>query len=277
MSPVVDNQWLHDHLDDEDVLILDASPRQNKSGLKPEFENLRIRGARYFDLEHDFSKRDTPLPNMLPAEKDFQHACRMLGIKKSSIIIVYDNLGVYTSPRVWWMFKTMGHESVSVLDGGLSGWIHRGFPTEITEPKYSAIGDFTAKFNSRNIASCQTILYNLERRESIIIDAREQNRFNGSSSEPRKGIRSGHIPGSFNIPFQRVLINGHFKSAEELKKVFREIPIKDKPLIFSCGSGVTACIVLLAAELISDSVKKVYDGSWAEWGGNENLPLQRTV
>ncbi len=272
-SPVVTVEWLYKNLSQSDLVILDASPKENKSGLKAPFPDVQLAGARYFDLENDFSRKDTGLPNMLPSPEDFQSAARRLGINQSSLIVVYDNLGVYTSPRVWWMFRTMGHAQVFVLDGGLPAWVRRGYTTEALQRQKYIEGDFTASYHPALVTDLRSLAENLQTGESLVVDARAEDRFRGLVDEPRAGLRAGHIPGSVNIPFQNVLENGHFKSAEALLKIFGELP-SDKNVVFSCGSGITACILVVAAEMALDNDKSVYDGSWAEWGSSE-LPVQR--
>lgn len=273
VSPIVTVEWLQKNLSQPNIVILDASPKENKSGLKTSFADVQLPGARYFDLENDFSRKDTDLPNMLPSPEDFQSAARRLGINQSSFIIVYDNLGVYTSPRVWWMFETMGHEQVFVLDGGLPAWVRSGHATEPLQQRKYNEGNFRASYNPALVRDVKSMAENLQTKEFVVVDARAENRFRGLVDEPRAGLRSGYIPGSVNIPFQNVLANGHFKSREALREIFSELP-HGKDVVFSCGSGVTACILMVAAEMTLKNDKSIYDGSWSEWGLSA-LPVQR--
>lgn len=270
MQNLVSVKWLYENLSNENIFILDASQKDNKAGLKPKFENLKIKNAIFFDLKK-FSDTTSDLPSMLPSSTDFEKNCRELGINKNSKIIVYDNLGVHTSPRVWWMFKAMGHENVAVLDGGLDSWIKNDCETQATNTeneitKNELKGNFEANFQPQYVRNIESIQKNIEIKQEYVLDARSAGRFNGTEDEPRKGLKSGSIPNSFNLPFEKVLKEGKFKSKEELKIIFEELNLQEKPLIFSCGSGITACIILLAAELVLPNQKKsVYDGSWTEW------------
>ncbi len=178
---------------------------------------------------------------------------------------MYDNLGIYSSPRVWWMFKTMGHQNVYVLNGGLPDWIENKYPTEEKQPQQYELGSFKAQFNSEKVKNYNFIKNNLNNERQLVIDARSSGRFNGTAPEPREGLRSGSIPNSVNIPFGDVLENGKYKSKEELKTIFSKINPENKALIYSCGSGLTACIILLAGELLLPNKTSVYDGSWTEW------------
>ncbi|MFC6101120.1 sulfurtransferase [Olivibacter domesticus] len=265
-NTIVSVEWLHKNLEEVDLIVLDASQKSNKANMESSGKNFQIANARPVNLEKDFSDPTHKFPHMLPSPLHFEAACRKLGINKSSKIVVYDNLGIYFSPRVWWMFKAMGHSAISVLDGGLPAWKNKGYPVEPVQNAYGKQGNFKATFIAEKVKDYTFITDNLTLQQAIVIDARAANRFNGLDPEPREGLRSGHIPGSLNIPFQEVLLNGQYKTKEELTKIFAPVGTDNKTLVFSCGSGVTACIVLLASELILKNAKAVYDGSWAEWG-----------
>lgn len=266
MKPLVTSQWLHTNLSDADIFILDAGLTGTIAGEVSEFQNKCIAGARFFDLKNNFSDANSPYPNMLPRPEDFQKECRKLGINSSSKLVIYDNLGVYSSPRVWWMFKAMGHDNVTVLDGGLPDWISNGYPTEeIHLNKKSRLGNFKANFKKEMVFDFDKISANIQDQNAIVIDARSEGRFNGTAPEPRPELKSGHIQNSLNIPYEKVLENGKFKSVSELEAIFNSETYSDKALVFSCGSGLTACIILLASELVLPNKKAVYDGSWTEW------------
>ncbi len=272
-GPLVSADWLIKNFYDPNVVILDASQKDNKAGLKTEFENIQISGARYFDLANTFSDESSDLPNMLPAPEVFEAECRKMGINAASKIVAYDNLGVYSSPRVWWMFKIMGHGNVAVLDGGLRAWAKIGGQVELFHSRTFDRGDFKANYNPAGVKDVDDIVSNLKTKEAVVLDARSEGRFSGEAPEPRKELPSGHIPGSFNLPFKRVLNDLQFRSKDELVTLFRELNLEDRPLIFSCGSGLTACITLLAAELVLENPTSVFDGSWTEWAQSENLPI----
>ena len=187
-EPIVSSEWIIKNFDDLDLIILDASQKDNKEGLKTDFENIQIIGARYFDIKNTFSDRNRKYPNMLSSPKQFEINCRKLGINKSSKIVVYDNLGIYSSPRVWWMFKTMGHDNIAVLNGGLPDWINQGDKTEQTKNSEFEPGNFESQFQVEKVKDFDFIKENLKTQNSLLIDARSANRFNGVSPEPRKEL-----------------------------------------------------------------------------------------
>ncbi len=268
IKPIVSSQWLFENGNNADIIILDASQNAITSD-KTVQHNLQIPGARNFDLKNNFSDNSSDLPNMFPNATQFELEAQNLGINSSSIIVIYDNLGIYSSPRVWWMFKTMGHQNVYVLNGGLPDWMKHNYPTEEKQSQQYELGNFKAQFNSENVKDYDLIKANLNNEKHIIVDARSSGRFNGTAPEPREGLRSGHIPSSFNIPFGDVLENGKYKSKEELTEIFEKVNPENKELIYACGSGLTACIILLAGELVLPNKTAVYDGSWTEWAQKE--------
>lgn len=270
-NPIVSAVWLQEHLNDSNLIVLEARLDNNQANLENQNPDLQIKDARLFDIKNNFSDTNNPLPNTFPSEEQFTAESQKLGINSNSTIVVYDTLGIYSSPRAWWMFKAMGHPNVFVLDGGLPEWIKEGFPIEKQQSTTYSKGNFVAKFQPELIKNKEQILENITSKEAVLMDARSPDRFHAMHEEPRAGMRSGHIPGSINVPFTELQQDGKFKPKEELKEILN---LNEQPLFFTCGSGITACIVLLATELISDNPKAVYDGSWTEWGSS-NLPIEK--
>lgn len=272
-SNIVSVEWLSEHLTDPNLIILDASPKSNVGGLVSANEDAQIAGARYFDLKGKFVDKESDFPNTVPSEEQFQAESRKLGINKNAQIIVYDNLGIYTSPRVWWLYKTMGHEKVAVLDGGLPEWVKHGGKTQEKSEQQGnwTEGDFQAQFNSDVVKSYEDIVENSTSAEFCVVDARSQGRFEGVDPEPRKELQSGSIPHSVSIPFKQLLVDGKFKSIDELRQIFTDKTDGETDLVFSCGSGLTACIVMLACEVAFKKNRYLFDGSWTEWATRQKL------
>lgn len=238
-------------------VILDAS--------KVFDENAVIPGAIRFDLSGVFSDTNSPYPNTMPGAKEFETACQNLGINSDADIVVYDRDKIFNSTRVWYMFQSMGHRKVRVLDGGMPQWVKQGGKPTAYNPKPLPKGNFKAQFTNHAFRNIDWVKNNIISSEAVLIDARSSGRFQGTAPEPRPGLRSGSIPNSCNLPFTEVLENGVFKSSSKLQEIFRAFEDQEKPFVFSCGSGVTACILLLAAHLAGYNNVSVYDGSWTEW------------
>lgn len=267
MQSIVSVTWLHENLNDPDIIILDASLSNQRAKQPETIKGLQIPGARYFDIKQKFSDLSNEFPSAYPPLTQFEKEAQNLGINHSSKIVVYDANGIYSSARVWWLFKSMGHQNVAVLDGGLPDWIANNFDTETlnletTYPK----GDFIIHHDADLVRRFQDIFDNLKTQEELVIDVRSADRYNCLVPEPREGLRMGTIPNSINIPYTEVLENGKFKPDETLQTIFQPLIQESRGLVFSCGSGITACVAMLAAQRVLDQNLAVYDGSWTEWG-----------
>jgi thiosulfate/3-mercaptopyruvate sulfurtransferase len=271
---IIDADWLADNLDTPGVSIVDASwylPAQGRNA-KAEYEAAHIPGAVFFDQDAVVDP-DSSLPHALPDARTFARHVGAMGISADDTIIVYDGPGVFSAPRVWWMFRIMGAPEVFVLDGGIDRWKAEGRPVS-AEPTKVAANVFFAEFDSSRVASLEEIRGIVRSGDSQIADARPAGRFEGREPEPRPGIRGGHMPGARSLPGSSLSSGGSLLSPDELRRRFADAGIDlSKPVVTSCGSGVTAAIVTLALETLGHSRHKLYDGSWSEWGGRPDTPV----
>ncbi|KAK6797582.1 hypothetical protein RDI58_005284 [Solanum bulbocastanum] len=295
-EPVVSVDWLHANIRDPDLKVLDASwymPDEQRNPFQ-EYQVACIPGALFFDID-GVTDRTTNLPHMLPSEEAFAAAVSAFGIKNKDGVVVYDGKGIFSAARVWWMFRAFGHDKVWVLDGGLPRWRASGYDVESTAPgdailKSSAATEaiekvyqgqmvgpttFQTKFQPHLVWTLDQVKRSIQDKAYQHIDARSKARFDGVAPEPRKGINSGHIPGSKCIPFPQMLDGSQtLLSREELeKKIGQEGISLDKPIVASCGTGVTACILVLGLHRLGKTDIPVYDGSWTEWATQPDTPL----
>ena len=272
---LVSVQWLAENLNAENLVILDASmpPVTAADNNKEQKDPSYIPHARRFDFDKEIRDKESHLPHMMPSPEMFTDEAQKLGINNDSAIVVYDNVGIYASPRAWWMFRAMGHSQVAVLDGGLPAWIKAGFETVPNlEELPKKRGDFVSQPQEELFSDSADVFIALHDRNFVVLDARSEVRFKGVEPEPRPGLRPGHMPHSVNIPFTSVLEDGRLASKAKLRSIFDKY--KDKKMIFSCGSGVTASILALAADQAEFKDLSVYDGSWSEWGlPSSGLPV----
>ncbi len=273
-SPLVSPSWLSANIDNENLVVLDATiPKVGGGDASDQYEAKHIPGARFMDLKKAFSDKTTDLPQMMLTQEKFEEAARALGINKDSVIVVYDRLGIYASPRAWWMFTSMGHDQVAVLDGGLPAWVEANLATKPMLNTTYDKGNFEAVFDPSFFVDKHKVLDAIESEAHLILDARGAGRFNGTAPEPRAGLRGGHIPNSKNLPYGEVLHKGKMKSPEALKETFSKLQVDDKNMVLSCGSGLTASILALGATMAGYENLSVYDGSWSEWGMPSDLPV----
>jgi thiosulfate/3-mercaptopyruvate sulfurtransferase len=273
---LVSTDWLADHLRDRNLTVVDGSyflPMQQRDA-HAEYRGGHIPGAVFFDIEA-VSDHSTELPHMLPGPTQFGEVVGSLGIGDGDTVVVYDSVGLYSAARVWWTFRLFGAKKVYILDGGLPKWKSEGRPLETGDAERAA-RKFTAEMNVGAVALLDDMRMAQTDDSIQIVDARSPERFAGTAPEPRPGLRSGHMPHSFNVPFGRLIENGHLAPRARIEAAFTEAGVDlDKPIITSCGSGVTAAILTFALESIGKEPKGLYDGSWAEWASRPDLPVER--
>jgi thiosulfate/3-mercaptopyruvate sulfurtransferase len=255
--------------------IVDASwylPAQNRAA-RAEFEAGHVPGAVFFDQDAVVAP-GSPLPHTLPPADVFAAAAGALGIAETDTIVVYDGLGLFSAPRVWWMFRTFGARKVLLLDGGFPAWTAGGFPVE-TGVASPATATFTAAFDASAVATMDEVRGHVAARDTQIADARPLDRFAAEVPEPRPGVRAGHMPGARSLPIGLLAENGRLKSPEALRDVFAAAGVDPgQPVITTCGSGVTAAVISLALEAVGNRSSKLYDGSWTEWGSAPDTPVE---
>ncbi|WP_341705422.1 3-mercaptopyruvate sulfurtransferase [Ferrovibrio sp.] len=276
---LVSTEWLAQHMNAPDLRIVDASwylPAMQRDG-RAEYHQRHIPGAVYFDID-EISDSDSPLPHMLPSAEKFASRVRRMGIGDGNRVVVYDGSDNHLSaPRAWWMFRVFGHEDVAVLNGGLKKWMAEGRPVEDLPP-LPRERHYTARRNGLLVRDADQVRINLGSHREQVVDARSRGRFEGTEPEPRAGLRGGHIPGSTCVPAAQMTdpATGLFRPADALHALFTEAGIAfDRPVITTCGSGVSACSLTLGLHLLGHRQVSVYDGSWTEWGGRTDLPVER--
>ena len=255
--------------------IIDASwylPAQKRNG-RTEFDKSRIPNAVYFDIDN-ISDKSSHLPHMLPTQEYFASAVGALGINENDDIVVYDGPGLFSAARCWWSLRTMGATSVRILQGGYDRWKNADYPIDTKPPIPPTSTKFTPKFDATKVSGFDTMLLKVKDKNSVILDARPYARWLGEAKEPRAGLRSGHMPGSFSLPASDLVVDGNLLDIEQLKSIFSNLKVTpDMHVTTSCGSGVTAAIISLALESIGHENHTLYDGSWAEWGAQEYAPV----
>lgn len=274
---LVSTQWLADHLADPDLRVIDASwylPEMGRNA-RAEYDAGHIPGARFVDID-DLSDHRSPLPHMAPPVEKFMSRMRGLGIGDGHQVVVYDGMGLFSAARVWWLFRLMGKTDVAVLDGGLPKWKAEGRPLEDLPP-VTRDRHITVQRQAHLVKDVSQVAAAAKLGDWQIVDARPAPRFRGEMPEPRPGLRAGHIPGALNLPFANLLNpDGTMKDEAGLRAALAEAGIDlDRPIITSCGSGVTAAIVNLALERLGHRKHALYDGSWAEWGMYPDLAVEK--
>ena len=274
-QPLVSTSWLTENINNPNIRIFDSSWHMPNAGrnAKAEYDNAHIAGALFFDVD-EIADTENSLPHMMPSEEKMAVRLRSLGISNSDHIIMYDNSVDLSATRGWYMFKTFGHEKVSVLDGGLTKWVSEGQPVtdDIT---IFAKSHYIASKDENATRSVEQLIKNVTSKNEQVIDARSNGRFLGTEPEPRTTLKSGRIPNSFNVPFNTLFNDDKtFKSPNDIKEIFLNSGADlNKPIVTSCGSGITACTLLFALELIGQDNKSLYDGSWTEWGSHPDTPV----
>lgn len=267
-------EWLAGKLGDDKVVVVDGSyylTTENRNA-REEYLKEHIPGAVFFDI-NAIADKETDLPHMLPGPEQFGAALGALGISEKDTIVVYDGKGLYSAPRVWWTLRIFGAKDVFILDGGMPAWKTEGRATEAGDVKRPP-RTFNAEMDTGAVAMVSDVQMALNNEDVQVIDARSAGRFAGTEPEPRKGLRSGHMPGAFNVPFTEIVENGRLASPQTIAAAFKKGGVDtEKPMIASCGSGVTAVVLALGLDAIGKKMPRIYDGSWTEWASRADLPV----
>ncbi|MBX9446124.1 3-mercaptopyruvate sulfurtransferase [Dickeya chrysanthemi] len=272
----VSASWLNAHRHDDDIALIDARmlpPGNDTRDIAAEYQAEHLPGAVFFDIE-SLSDHHTALPHMMPNITTFADALGKLGLNERQHLVIYDEGNLFSAPRAWWMLRLSGASRISILSGGLSGWKQQGLPLEQGDVSPTA-SEFHAKPPAVGaICSLNDVLALCRTGDEQIVDARPAPRFLGEVDEPRPGLRRGHIPGSFNVPWNLLVENGALKPADELAAIFHQAGVDiQRPIVASCGSGVTASVVMLALFVLNAPQVSLYDGSWSEWGARDDVPV----
>jgi thiosulfate/3-mercaptopyruvate sulfurtransferase len=273
---IVETDWLADHLNAPDLIILDGSWHLPTSGrdARAEYNAEHIPGALFFDID-DLTDEKSPLPHMLPSSVKFASRMKKMGVGDGMRIVVYDTYGLFSAARVWWTFRAMGHNDVAVLNGGFKKWKAEGREIEDMPAIQRTARHFTPRVQSELIRDVDDMRSYVAKGNMQIVDARPAGRFEGKDAEPRPGLRGGHMPGARNVPSADILnADGTLKSRDQLIALFKSAGIDPaQPVVTTCGSGVTAAMLSLALAVAGQTNAGVYDGSWAEWGQDNGLPV----
>lgn len=276
MGPLVTTDWLAAELGKPDLVVFDATkylPNENKDG-RAEFLRAHIPGARYFDID-EAADPDTDLPHMVPTPGRFAKLLGAWGVSNASRVVFYDQKGLASAARGWWLMGLFGHDNAAVLDGGLPKWQREGRAIADGEPPTPRPATFRPDYRAARLRGVGDLLGNVATQAELVLDARAAGRFTGQTPEPRAGMRSGHIPGSASLPYTDLLNpDGTFRPVDAVRTRLAQAGVDGtRPVVTSCGSGVTACILTLGLRLAGLPEGAVYDGSWTEWGGRADTPV----